>query len=239
MIRGVRWINGRWADGCVLWWSMSPRRPQAARLLEGRPVDEAVALAPRLFSLCGQAQGAAARLAAAAAQGQISGRRASVEALTRMVALESIGEHLWRLLLTGRCCSAASRTAMVSRWRKRLLAVNPPQGLESRKRLAGLAEIRGTATSQSRRDDGTSPRCCLGDRRPTGPVPRSTRRLLLGRRLPGACGNRSAGASGAAEVAALLAPEGGVSPPGWRHGMPIWFSGVRPLIDLSRLRRLA
>ena len=47
------------------------RRPQAARLLVGRPVDEAVALVPRLFSLCGCAQGAAARLAMAAARGEV------------------------------------------------------------------------------------------------------------------------------------------------------------------------
>lgn len=128
---GVRLTVG-WADGCVLAVDVACRRPQAARLLEGRPVDEAVALAPRLFSLCGQAQGAAARLAAAAAQGRYPADAPTVEALTRMVALESIGEHLWRLLLDWPpLLGGVSDRDGFLRWRKRLLAVNSPQALES------------------------------------------------------------------------------------------------------------
>ena len=52
-----------WAGEQIVSARVDCRRPQAAKLLEGRPVAEAVALAPKLFSLCGCAQGAAARLA--------------------------------------------------------------------------------------------------------------------------------------------------------------------------------
>ena len=69
---------------------------------------EAVALAPRLFSLCGCAQGAAARLAAAAAEGRDEAGEAHT-LMIRSIVLEAIGEHLWRLLPTGRRCSAARR----------------------------------------------------------------------------------------------------------------------------------
>ena len=63
---GVQLMVG-WDGARISAATVDCRRPQAARLLAGRPVAEAVALAPRLFSLCGCAQGAAARLAAAAA----------------------------------------------------------------------------------------------------------------------------------------------------------------------------
>ncbi|CAL96414.1 hydrogenase expression/formation protein HupK [Azoarcus olearius] len=71
-------------------------RPAAARLLVGRRVDEAVALAPRLFALCGCAQGAAARLACRAAAGEAA---ALDEGDERRLAAEAAHEHLWRLLL--------------------------------------------------------------------------------------------------------------------------------------------
>lgn len=97
------------------------RRPQAAGVLVGRPLTEAVALVPRLFSLCGRAQGVAARLAVAAAIG--GGAPDDMPALTRSVAREAVGEHLWRLLLDwppllGR---VADREGYL-RWRKRLVA---------------------------------------------------------------------------------------------------------------------
>jgi len=102
------------------------RRPLAAQLLQGRPVAEAISLVPRLFSLCGVAQGAAARLATTAAQ---EGDCATIaEALRREVAREAIGEHLWRLLLDWPALSGrAQEKEEFLRWRKRLLAVKTPQ----------------------------------------------------------------------------------------------------------------
>jgi hypothetical protein len=56
--------------------------------------DEVVALLPLLYSLCGKAQGLAARLALAAARGEGTKARRDED-----VAREIAGEHLWRLLV--------------------------------------------------------------------------------------------------------------------------------------------
>ncbi len=135
---GVRLSLG-WDGARIASATAACRRPQAARLLVGRPVAEAVALVPRLFSLCGGAQGAAARLAAAAAQGEA----AVPDELVRAVALEAIGEHLWRLLLDWPpLLGGESEKAVFLDWRKRLLAAaggEPPAGLAAalREWLAG------------------------------------------------------------------------------------------------------
>lgn len=71
-------------------------RAQAAELLVGRHVDEAIRLVPALFSLCGRAQGIAARAAVGAARGEC--HVSSVEE-ERAVSCEAAQEHLWRLLL--------------------------------------------------------------------------------------------------------------------------------------------
>lgn len=70
-------------------------RPRGlARAMLGHAPGEAAALARRLFSLCGQAQGAAVLAACAAARGD-PGAGADIPALLRERALE----HAWRLLL--------------------------------------------------------------------------------------------------------------------------------------------
>lgn len=54
-------------DGAVGTVELASTRPAVAeRVLSGKPIDEAVALVPQLFSICGRAQAMAARLAAAA-----------------------------------------------------------------------------------------------------------------------------------------------------------------------------
>ncbi|MDQ5945084.1 MAG: hypothetical protein QG619_503 [Pseudomonadota bacterium] len=117
-----------WAGEQIVSARVDCRRPQAAKLLEGRPVAEAVALAPKLFSLCGCAQGAAARLAAAAAQGE----RLAVDSLCREVAQEAIGEHLWRLLLDWPpLLGLASGKDEFLHWRKRLLSAKTQQDSEA------------------------------------------------------------------------------------------------------------
>jgi hypothetical protein len=69
-------------------------RPQVAQAFIGRQADDAAALIPLVFALCGRAQGAAARLAVAAARGEESSPRVAPEILR-----EVMREHLWRWLL--------------------------------------------------------------------------------------------------------------------------------------------
>ncbi len=119
---GVRVTVG-WDGARIIAARVDCHRPQAAQLLAGRTPDEALTLAPRLFSLCGGAQGAAARLALAAAQGEAVAATERT-ALTLAVAREAIGEHLWRLLLDWPMLAGAAPLRDVYLvWRKRLLAV--------------------------------------------------------------------------------------------------------------------
>lgn len=74
--------------------SVHCERPDIAAALHGKPADEAVALVPLIYALCGQAQGVAARAALAAARGQATA--AHVDA--RVVA-EAAREHAWKLLV--------------------------------------------------------------------------------------------------------------------------------------------
>ncbi len=77
-------------------------RPQVAdRVLSGRGVDEALALVPNLFTVCGRAQGLAATLAVEAARGRVDGDDDSATTSKRLQALEAeiAQEVLWRLLL--------------------------------------------------------------------------------------------------------------------------------------------
>jgi hypothetical protein len=69
-------------------------RPDVAGRLRGLEAQQAVALIPLLYALCSRAQGCAARLAWAAAQGQEVA--AHVDAA---VAAEAAREHAWRLCL--------------------------------------------------------------------------------------------------------------------------------------------
>ena len=111
-----------WDGDRVVAAGVASARPQAARVLVGQPVERAVGLVPRLFSLCGQAQGVAARLALAAAQGREIDP-ASLGDAARKVALEAIGEHLWRLLLDWPgLLGLPPRKDEFLGWRKRLLA---------------------------------------------------------------------------------------------------------------------
>lgn len=73
-------------------------RPQAARVLEGRTVDEALKMVPALFSLCSHAQRIAAQAACVAA-GAAEVARPEAWAEERELATEMAQEHLWRLML--------------------------------------------------------------------------------------------------------------------------------------------
>lgn len=69
-------------------------RPEVARLLRGQPADKAVALVPLIYSLCGKAQGIAARAALDAARGGAVAPHVDAEALA-----EAAREHAWKLFV--------------------------------------------------------------------------------------------------------------------------------------------
>ena len=93
-------------------------RPQAAALLVGKPVDEALAWVPRLFSVCGRAQAAAARAALAAA-----GQDRAVAAEAEGILAEAAQEHLWRLLRDWpRALGLSPRDDEFAAWYRRLSA---------------------------------------------------------------------------------------------------------------------
>lgn len=81
-------------DGIVSAVEVACERPDVAAALRGRLADEAVQLVPLIYSLCGQAQGIAARLALAAARGA-----ASAQHVDARVAAEAMREHAWKLLV--------------------------------------------------------------------------------------------------------------------------------------------
>ncbi|MHB8347904.1 MAG: nickel-dependent hydrogenase large subunit [Acidiferrobacterales bacterium] len=76
----------------------SSRRTNASRILEGRPVDEALRALPLVFSVCGVAQASAGMAACEEARGIVA---TAAERARRsvLVAAESIQEHAGRLLL--------------------------------------------------------------------------------------------------------------------------------------------
>jgi hypothetical protein len=81
-------------DGKVADVQVRSQRPQVTAALRGKAAADAVRLVPLLYALCGKAQGHAARLALAAAQG--------AETLPHLhceIQQEVMREHLWRLLV--------------------------------------------------------------------------------------------------------------------------------------------
>lgn len=100
--------------------AVASSRPQAALVLRGMPVAQAVTLVPQLFALCGQAQGMAATAARAAAENEVFVARHDAE-----VAAEAAQEHLWRLLCDWpRELGLAPQDAAFVHWR-RVLAADP------------------------------------------------------------------------------------------------------------------
>lgn len=97
-LEGELAIRLRWDGAHVREVAVESTRPHVAdRLLAGKPVDEAVALVPRLFSICGRAQGIAAQLAAEAARGATED--AASAARTRALEAEIAQDYLWRALI--------------------------------------------------------------------------------------------------------------------------------------------
>lgn len=77
---------------------LSSRPLQVARLLEGKSVDQALTTIPLLFRVCGKAQAVAAIRAIESAL-EITAGRAIEQRRRRLLDLETLREHLWRILL--------------------------------------------------------------------------------------------------------------------------------------------
>lgn len=91
-------LEVRWDGARVCAVKVIDPRPSAASLLVGKTFAEAGKLVPRLFSLCGRAQGLAVRMALRAAGVATEPLPADWE-LERMIASEMAQEHLWRLMI--------------------------------------------------------------------------------------------------------------------------------------------
>jgi len=81
-------------DGHVEATGVCSVRPDVSRLLRDQPADKAVALVPLVYSLCGKAQGIAARTALMVARGATVIAHVDPEALA-----EAAREHAWQLLV--------------------------------------------------------------------------------------------------------------------------------------------
>jgi hypothetical protein len=83
------------------------RRPMAARVLGSKRRDEVLTLVPRLFAVCGQAQGLAAKLALTAARGEAAAVHRDLT-----VAQEGAREHLWHFFSQEKPLLAAGLAAL-------------------------------------------------------------------------------------------------------------------------------
>lgn len=99
-------------------------RPALARTLCGLSAARLLEVVPRLFSLCRHAQAAATRLSVEAARGERA-TSAAGDGLLLPVALETIAEHLYHLLIAWPTLlddsSAVPRLSEFGGWRKRFL----------------------------------------------------------------------------------------------------------------------
>lgn len=117
-------IDVGWRDGVIDAVGICADLPQASKVLAGRTPAEALALLGRLYSVCGQAQRAAAELALAAASDTTlaPGRHAELEAA---VARECVTEHLWRLLVDWpRKLGVAGAPDRFAYWYRRIAAAD-------------------------------------------------------------------------------------------------------------------
>ncbi|RDE51323.1 MAG: hypothetical protein DVS81_06360 [Candidatus Accumulibacter meliphilus] len=121
--QGVLQLALTWNGRQILAAGVASTRPLAARALRGFSFARVLEFIPRLFSLCRCAQEVAARLCLSAARGQRP-TIAATPAQTQAVALEVIGEHLWRLLLDWPSLHGEpSRQNEFLLWRKQLLGL--------------------------------------------------------------------------------------------------------------------
>lgn len=182
----VHWDGERIA-GCEV---DSQRPVNACRALNGRKVGEALSLIPRLYSICGQAQLAAARCAVDAAQGMLLLPEAGLR--RRLAVLgETVAEYLWRFLIDlPQALGEAPVVAPVANVRSFLAIAGAPQpggdGGIDRERWREVHEVIALALSEH--VFGTTPERFAALATPAqwdawlrdadGPTPRLLRRLM-------------------------------------------------------------
>lgn len=143
-IEGEIRVTLHWDGQRVRHVGLASTRPlAAARLLVGRTPAEAAALVPRLYALCGQAQGAACAAALRAAAGHDGTAEGLPEVSAWTVVLEALQETLWRLLIDAPRSLAlppqATAVAPVRAAVARAIAALKAQPGESRAALAAAA----------------------------------------------------------------------------------------------------
>lgn len=123
MDQGVLQLALTWDGSQIVAAGVASSRPLAASCLRGLPLARVPEVVARLFGLCRCAQELAAQLCLQAVWRQGAAMLATATQQLA-VALEAIGEHLWRLLLDWPpLCGQAPRQREFLHWRKRLLAV--------------------------------------------------------------------------------------------------------------------
>ena len=146
-IEGELTVRLTWDGRRVTGVDLRSSRPFAAtRLLAGKTPAEAAALVPALFSICGAAQGVAAVSALVAAGA--SDLAADAAGAGREVALETVQEHFWRLLIDWpKALDEEPEAQPVAAARRRIAAtLDPPEG---RKAARDAASCRALAAELS------------------------------------------------------------------------------------------
>jgi hypothetical protein len=133
------------ADGRIARVAIDGRRPvQAARVLEGRPAESALATLPFLYRLCGTAQSVAGLRAVEAAFDCGPGP-AGCAARSLLVALEALEQSLWRILLDWpRCLGDRPDERALKRFRVQLAALRSGVFCDSHWRRLGGAAVNGS-----------------------------------------------------------------------------------------------
>ncbi|BAN34609.1 hydrogenase expression/formation protein HupK [Sulfuricella denitrificans skB26] len=117
---------------------------RATELVRGKPAGQAAVVIPMLFSICGKAQGAAAAVALAFAQG---GEPAHAAKWERLVLAEALQELLWRFLLDlPKAMGGQGNAALLASLRKSLAQAAAGQDEATWQTFAVQAE---TALSQA------------------------------------------------------------------------------------------
>jgi coenzyme F420-reducing hydrogenase alpha subunit len=144
-VEGCVRVSARLSGGRISSVAVRSDRPLAAdRLLSGRTPDEALAILPNLFAVCGRSQAVVAAAAVDAALGQAPGQ-AIHRRRERELAAEAAAEHAFRLLLDWpRVCGGEPDVALLSRMRSLLTnaTVSESSWGAARDALIGMTEAR-------------------------------------------------------------------------------------------------
>jgi Ni,Fe-hydrogenase I large subunit len=144
-LEGCVRVSARFADDRISSVSVRSDRPLAAdRLLSGRTPEEALAILPNLYAVCGRSQAVVAAAALAAAFGQTPGL-AIHRRRERELASETAAEHAFRLLLEWpRLCGHEPDVALLARIRSLLTSATVSESSwgAARDALIGMTESR-------------------------------------------------------------------------------------------------